>query len=223
MLRLFTILLLLISVNTIHSQIFENLDVHQADTLITINENNDLFTILDVRTQGEYNEDHLVNAYMRDFYATDFRDQLDALNKNRIYLIYCRSGNRSGQAFDMMKELGFQEVYNMLGGITSWKNANYPVTQELPEEQDLSTSTSVNNLLPQTIQLSPNPTSTVLQLPFHSFAGEFSIYNSIGKLVYRAYTQETTLPVYTLPRGIYRIQLQPKTNKYRYVASFIKI
>jgi len=51
------------------------------------------------------------------------------LNKNKIYLIYCRSGRRSENALNMMKELDFREVYNMLGGINSWKAEGLPTTK----------------------------------------------------------------------------------------------
>ena len=79
------------------------------------------FAVLDVRTAGEYAASHITNAVNIDYYAADFSTQLDALNKNQVYLIYCASGNRSGNAHDTMLGLGFHEVYNMLGGFNAFQ------------------------------------------------------------------------------------------------------
>ena len=54
-------------------------------------------------------------------YAADFSDQLDALDKNQVYLIHCASGARSANAHDTMLGLGFHEVYNMLGGFNAFQ------------------------------------------------------------------------------------------------------
>ena len=50
-----------------------------------------------------------------------FRDELDKLDKNKTYLIYFRSGVHSGNARDIMEELNFREVYNILGGFNRWQ------------------------------------------------------------------------------------------------------
>lgn len=82
--------------------------------------------VLDVRTQEEYDEGHLANAVLVDFYAADFADQLAALDPTVPYVLYCRSGNRSGQAREMMSDLGFVDVSDVDGGITSWTAAGLP-------------------------------------------------------------------------------------------------
>lgn len=79
----------------------------------------DNITILDVRTQEEYDEGHLPDATLIDFYSTDFEEKLSTLDRNKTYLVYCRSGNRSGQTMNMMKEAGFLQVYNLSGGVIS--------------------------------------------------------------------------------------------------------
>jgi len=79
----------------------------------------DKYTILDIRTKAEYDQIHLKDAVNLDFYASDFRSQLDQLDKTRIYFIYCRSGKRSGNAVKIMKQLKFKEVYNLAGGIST--------------------------------------------------------------------------------------------------------
>ena len=85
--------------------------------------------VLDIRTPEEYNEVRIADAINIDFYDTDFADQLDALDKNDPYVMYCRSGNRSSDAVKTMKELGFTEVYEIDGGIVNWYEAGYPVVE----------------------------------------------------------------------------------------------
>ncbi len=110
------------------SQIFDHLTVTTSDSLVNANYYNPNFVILDVRTPGEYNPEHLEDAININFFDIDFNDQLDQLNKEKRYLIHCKSGNRSGQTMSIMETLGFQEVYNMLGGIQAWNNESLPTT-----------------------------------------------------------------------------------------------
>ncbi|MGM0508963.1 MAG: rhodanese-like domain-containing protein [Fusobacteriota bacterium] len=91
-------------------------------------ENTDV-VILDVRTPGEYQSGHLEDAINIDYYANDFSKKLDELNKNKTYIIYCRSGNRTGKTLDMMEEMGFKKVYDIKGGIISIQRANYPLVK----------------------------------------------------------------------------------------------
>ena len=81
-----------------------------------------------MRTPEEFDEAHLEGAIMLDFYEPDFADRLAELDTDVPYLLYCRSGNRSGQARTMMTDLGFADVADIDGGITSWVDAGFPVT-----------------------------------------------------------------------------------------------
>lgn len=69
--------------------------------------------ILDVRTPGEYAEGHLDGALLIDFNAGDVTAAIPELDPNADYLVYCRSGNRSGQAKLLMEEAGFENVTNL--------------------------------------------------------------------------------------------------------------
>lgn len=82
--------------------------------------------ILDVRTADEFAAGHLEGAIMLDFYRDDFADQLALLDPDVPYLLYCRSGNRSGQTAALMRELGFVDVADVDGGIQSWTDAGLP-------------------------------------------------------------------------------------------------
>jgi rhodanese-related sulfurtransferase len=83
--------------------------------------------VLDVRTPEEFAEGHLDGAVMIDFYRDDFADQIADLDPDVPYLLYCRSGNRSGQTMNIMRELGFSEVWDVDGGIISWNEAGLPL------------------------------------------------------------------------------------------------
>jgi len=92
----------------------------KAETLINENKNNPDFIIVDVRTPEEYASGHIGGAENIDIKTADFGDKLDKLDRNKTYLVYCKSGGRSYKASEKMKAIGFTKVYNMLGGITKW-------------------------------------------------------------------------------------------------------
>ncbi|RYU80498.1 rhodanese-like domain-containing protein [Hymenobacter persicinus] len=68
--------------------------------------------VLDVRTPAEYATGHLRQAQNLDFKAPDFAEKVAALDPTKTYLLYCASGNRSGQASAIMQEKGFAKVVN---------------------------------------------------------------------------------------------------------------
>lgn len=111
------------------AQVLEDVSPDEAYKIIKKNTNNPDFTVLDVRTVDEYRSGHLAHAKNIDFYGESFRDQLDALDKNDTYVIYCRSGGRSGQTLELMEELGFTHVYNITGGILNWKQEKLPLVR----------------------------------------------------------------------------------------------
>lgn len=83
--------------------------------------------ILDVRTPGEFMTGHIQDAQNIDFESGSFESQIESLDKNGTYAVYCRSGNRSGQAVKVMHDAGFHNVYNLNGGVIDWANAGLPL------------------------------------------------------------------------------------------------
>jgi len=110
-------------------QIIENITPEEAHISIQENKDNPNFVILDMRTPEEFFGEYIENAVNLDYYSDTFRNDLDKLDKNKTYLIYCRSGRRSENALNIMKELDFREVYNMLGGVVKWKSERLPTTK----------------------------------------------------------------------------------------------
>ena len=68
--------------------------------------------IIDVRTPAEFAGGHLDGAVNIDIQSPDFASQIDALDRNGSYVVYCRSGNRSGMAMAQMLDMGFTDVSN---------------------------------------------------------------------------------------------------------------
>jgi|UniRef100_UPI004025F5DD rhodanese-related sulfurtransferase len=86
--------------------------------------------ILDVRTPGEYKEEHLAGARQLDFLNTSVFDAgIKQLDKSHTYYVYCRSGKRSHNACIKMKKQGLK-VFDMEGGILNWKKLGMPTTKE---------------------------------------------------------------------------------------------
>ena len=78
--------------------------------------------ILDVRTPEEFSEGYITNATNLNIYdANTFMSKIQSFNKENNYYIYCKSGGRSSQACQIMSQLGFNNVFNLVGGITNWK------------------------------------------------------------------------------------------------------
>lgn len=78
--------------------------------------------IIDVRTPQEWDEGIIAGAKKLDIMDTqNFVSELEKMDKNTPYFMYCRSGNRSGQACQLMEQMGFNEAYNLVGGILEWE------------------------------------------------------------------------------------------------------
>lgn len=105
--------------------IFEDITPSEAYAMI---QNTNLF-IIDVRTSGEYVTGHIAYSVNIDYRSELFREEISKLNKNIAYIVYCKSGVRSEKAMGIMEELGFKEVYNMIGGINQWISKGYPIVE----------------------------------------------------------------------------------------------
>ena len=73
--------------------------------------------ILDVRTPAEYQSGHVENAVLMDISQPTFVEGLKKLDKEKEYYVYCRTGRRSTNATQIMKQLGFKKVCNVEGGV----------------------------------------------------------------------------------------------------------
>lgn len=97
------------SYGVISPQEMEKLRKEQADLIL-----------IDVRTPQEVAAGKIEGAMEIDFHSPDFRTQLNDLDRDKPYGVYCKKGARSAGAFKMMQELGFTRVYDMEGGYDAW-------------------------------------------------------------------------------------------------------
>lgn len=112
-----------------HTQIIKDITPQEAYSLIQKNKNNRNFAVLDVRTPTEFRDGHIEGAMNIDYYTPTFKQDLQGLDKTKVYLLYCRTARRSRTTLEMMREIGFQEVYHMVGGIVRWKAEGLPTTK----------------------------------------------------------------------------------------------
>ncbi|WP_299118932.1 rhodanese-like domain-containing protein [uncultured Winogradskyella sp.] len=96
-------------------------DLSQKDWTKQLEEDNNS-VVLDVRTQDEVDEGVIPNSIHIDIYrGQGFIEEIQKLDKTKSYYVYCRSGNRSGQACAIMNQLGFDSAYNLIGGFNEWR------------------------------------------------------------------------------------------------------
>lgn len=81
--------------------------------------------LIDVRTPAEIAEGFLAGAVMLDALDPSFAQNAAALDPNATYVVYCRSGNRSAAAIEVLKGLGFTNLYDA-GAFTALANAGIP-------------------------------------------------------------------------------------------------
>ncbi|MCV9386162.1 rhodanese-like domain-containing protein [Reichenbachiella ulvae] len=98
-----------------------------AEELNEVIQNDENAIVLDLRTDEEIADGMLEGATQLNFHDPEFNDKLQALDKSKTYYVYCRSGGRSGKAAGIMKESGFKAVYDLEGGIASWKAKDLPL------------------------------------------------------------------------------------------------
>ena len=85
----------------------------------------DGLTVLDVRGYYEWNEGHIEGA--KHIYVGHLQERVPDIAKDRPVAVMCNVGHRAGIGASILLREGYKEVYNVLGGMTAWKAAGYPV------------------------------------------------------------------------------------------------
>ena len=101
-------------------------DSVDVDTVHAIKDNPGVF-LLDVREPDEYAAGHIPGITL--IPMGDVASRLSEIPTDKEVIVTCRTGNRSGQVADLLREQGFTNVHNMSGGIVAWEEAGYPVEQ----------------------------------------------------------------------------------------------
>lgn len=81
--------------------------------------------LLDVRTPAEIAEINIDGHIAINIQQPGFMEEVAQLDKNKTYFVYCRSGNRSGQACKYMATQGFEKLYNLKGGMLAWVDTDF--------------------------------------------------------------------------------------------------
>jgi rhodanese-related sulfurtransferase len=86
--------------------------------------------VVDVRPAADFNKGHIINAIS--IPSNGFANQMGVLNKHKEkpIIVSCRSGAQSSAATMQLKKAGFEQVYNLKGGILAWQSANLPITRK---------------------------------------------------------------------------------------------
>lgn len=84
--------------------------------------------VLDIRQPGEWAAGHIQNA--RFITGSELPQRLQEIKKNRAVAVVCGSGYRSSVAASLLQHHGFQDVINVLGGMSAWKSGNLPIMRE---------------------------------------------------------------------------------------------
>lgn len=123
--RLFMVVALLIPAFAFAE--IKNEDVAKVEELIKSGK----YTVIDVRTKEEYDAGHIQGALNFDYYNDDFEEKIEAelKDKDKPYIVYCRSGMRSLYSAEILEELGYTNVTNMKGGFLAWQSAGKPVAE----------------------------------------------------------------------------------------------
>ena len=85
--------------------------------------------LIDVRRLSEYNHGHIEGALNIDFYKPTFVDSVNKLDKSKLTVVYCKSGNRSNKSALIMDSLGFTEIYDFNKGMNGWLSSENSIVR----------------------------------------------------------------------------------------------
>ena len=98
-------------------KVYQDINIADAKKIMA-NSNN--YVLLDVRTPAEIANGKIGNALEIDIKSPDFKSKLSKLDKDKQYIVYCHVGGRSTNAMQIMKDMGFKQVYNLVPGYKGW-------------------------------------------------------------------------------------------------------
>ena len=101
-------------------------DTVDARAVAAVKDRDDVL-VLDVREPSEYDQGHIPGVTL--IPMGQVADRLSEIPKDKTVIVTCRSGNRSGQITDYLRQQGYTDVHNMQGGIQAWQKAGLPVEQ----------------------------------------------------------------------------------------------
>jgi len=99
----------------------------EAYNFLKANKDNKDVVLLDLRTPGEYAEEHIQGSILAGYFSNDFNDKLSEMDRNKDYILYCKAGRVCQKVIKQMKSMGFKEAHKIEGGIKEWKAGKLPL------------------------------------------------------------------------------------------------
>lgn len=92
--------------------------------------NHDDAVVIDVREVNEYSDGHIINSVH--IPLSNLKNRMSELEKHKAkkVIVACRSGHRSSHACANLKKAGFEQVFNLSGGVMAWESANLPLIKK---------------------------------------------------------------------------------------------
>lgn len=97
---------------------FNKINTERAKALVAKSDN---VVLLDVRTPGEVDQGSIDGSIHINLASPQFKKRIKELDKSKVYVVYCRTGQRSAMACRKMFNQGFRKLYNLTDGYTSWQ------------------------------------------------------------------------------------------------------
>ena len=114
-------LIILLFINSIFSQQqILDIDYKKMSKIL----DRDSTVLIDVRTVDEFNSFRIKNSINIDYYSKGFLDSISSFKDKKNIILYCRSGRRSYYAAKLLQQKGFNNIYNLEGGILEVKKKN---------------------------------------------------------------------------------------------------
>jgi len=85
--------------------------------------------LIDVRTPREFEQGHLENSVNINIADSSFKEEVGKLDRSEPVYVYCKVGGRSAKAASILREMGFEEVYDLEGGIRNWEKSGMKVVK----------------------------------------------------------------------------------------------
>lgn len=98
----------------------EIIEVLRAEEFAAHIENKEV-QLIDVRMKSEFEQGHIKGAKHHHIYDKNFAEQVSYLDKEKPVYLYCKAGARSEEAALELQKMGFTKIYDLKGGISSWK------------------------------------------------------------------------------------------------------
>lgn len=113
-----------------NAQLSRDIFPAEAWEMILQEKDNDNLVILDVSGPEEFRHLHLEGAINVNLISRFFKTRMDIMDRGKTYLVYCKVGGRSKIAQKMMQRMGFENVYNIVGGTLLWEEEGLPFASE---------------------------------------------------------------------------------------------